>query len=132
MRMRVIVAAAAAVWLSGCTVQTKLVPTDGSRADGIVEMGYQLGGFNKAVIDWPKADAAAAQRCAAWGYSNEAQRFEGSESVCTWPGTYVCNEYKVTVRYQCVGKPEATAAPAAAKAIELTHQPSCATSEGCG
>lgn len=89
--------------LTACTVDKQLDATGGSRADGIVELSYEIGDLQTARIDWAKADRDAAQRCTAWGYS-QAERFGGERRQCNNPSTYGCMNWFVTVNYQCTGQ----------------------------
>src|SRR5262245_37198993 len=113
------IALAASMSLSGCAVQKSLTATGGSRADGTVKMSYTLGIFEVAKVDWSTGASTAAQRCAAWGYSN-AEPFGGETRTCSSRGIYGdCMEWTVTMEYQCTddGKPVAIP-PAAASAVE--------------
>ncbi len=89
--------------LASCTVDKQLTATGGSKADGIVELSYEIGEFQTAKIDWDRANQDAAQRCAAWGYSN-AESFGGERRTCQVPGSYGCNQWLVTMNYQCTGQ----------------------------
>jgi YecR-like lipoprotein len=88
--------------LAGCATQKELVPTGGSRADGIVRESYEFGGFEKPVVDYQQGANLAAQRCAGWGYTG-AQGFGGSRSQCEFFNAYGCVRWLVTVEYQCTG-----------------------------
>jgi hypothetical protein len=93
---------------TGCAVQKVASPIGGSRSDGTVRMGYTVGLFEKPVVDWNQAARTAAQRCAAWGYS-DAQAFGSTTSRCI--GTDyngACNMWQVEAEFQCMGQPEAT------------------------
>ena len=89
--------------LAACTVDKQLSATGGSRADGIVELSYEIGDMQKARIDWARADQDAVRRCNAWGYS-QAERFGGERRQCNNPSTYGCMNWFVTVNYQCVNQ----------------------------
>ena len=89
--------------LTGCATPTTLVPTDGSRADGTIELSYEHGEFEKPVIDLEQARQSAKERCKAWGY-DDAEAFGGQRTSCAMPGGFAgCARYIVTVRYQCLG-----------------------------
>ena len=89
--------AAVAIFGFGCTVDKQLTATGGSRADGIVELSYEIGEYQDARIDWNRAQAEALQRCQAWGYQN-AEKFGGEKRQCQDSG---CNQWFVTINYQC-------------------------------
>jgi len=94
---------AALACLSGCAVQTTMVPTGGSRADGTVEMSYEIGEFEHAKIDLAQAAKDAARRCQAWGYS-DAEPFGGQKSQCLRSGGMSgCSRKFVSMQFQCIG-----------------------------
>lgn len=89
--------------IAGCTVDRQMTATGGSRADGIVELSYDVGEFQGANIDWGSAQSEADQRCQSWGYKS-AQKFGGERRRCEQRlGALVnCARFRVTVRYQCL------------------------------
>lgn len=104
--------------MAGCTTDRTLQATGGSRADGVVEMSMELGGLERARVDWSHAQAEATLRCQAWGYQF-AQKFGGQKEVCQQPGAYMCERTLVTVAYQCTDSPP-TKRTAAAGATSST------------
>lgn len=107
MKLQMIAAAAAVVALSGCAVQKTLVPIGGSRSDGIVRLAFTVAMFEKPIVNEQQGADAARQRCSAWGYS-DAESFGGRTVQCINMTPQGCNEWQVTVEYQCTGQPEAT------------------------
>jgi hypothetical protein len=100
-------AAALAALLAGCTAIKVPVPAAGSRADGMVDFSYEHGPFEVPKVDEAATRVAAAGRCRAWGY-DDADPFN-SMSKCEVPGGWAgCSVFRVTMRYQCTGRPEAT------------------------
>lgn len=94
---------AIAVGVAGCTVVKTPTPTGGSRADGIVELSYEYGQFEKPQVQWGDANRAARQRCEAWGYT-DADRFGGVTRQCQAADAYgSCTRWLVTASYQCTG-----------------------------
>lgn len=94
---------ATVVCVSACAVQKTMVPTGGSRADGTVEMSYEVGEFEQAKIDMSQAAKDAARRCQAWGYS-DAEPFGGQKSQCQQRGGFGgCARTFVSMQFQCVG-----------------------------
>lgn len=92
------------VLLVGCAVQKELVPTGGSKADGIVELSYSYRRFESPQIDFEQGARAAKKRCEKWGYK-DAERFGGQKRVCSErDGAYSCAEHFVTIEYQCIDK----------------------------
>jgi len=87
--------------LSGCSTTKILEATGGSKSDGIVELSYQYGSFEKPVVDWNAGLVTATQRCLAWGYKG-AEPFGGTVSECQVHTDYGCNSWFVTVKYQCL------------------------------
>jgi hypothetical protein len=90
--------------MASCTVTKVPVPTGGSRADGTIKMSYEYGGFERPQVDVNAAHLSAAQRCAAWGYT-DAEPFGGYVSQCTAANQYGCVHWFVTMTYQCTGHP---------------------------
>lgn len=89
--------------LSACAKNVTPAATGGSRSDGIVNMSFEIGQMQKAVINWSQTDAGAVARCQAWGYTG-ANRFGGYTRKCQWSNQYGCARWFVTVPYQCTGK----------------------------
>lgn len=80
-----------------------MVPTNGSRADGTVELSYEYAELQQPQVDMNQAHHAAKDRCAAWGYK-DAEPFGGQQTSCEVPGGLSgCAKFLVTVRYQCLG-----------------------------
>jgi hypothetical protein len=99
-----IVLVALAFTMMGCAVNKTLVPTGGSRADGVVRLSYNVGPFETPMVDFAQGRSAAAQRCGLWGYT-DAEPFGGSTSVCHSHDQYGdCTASTVTYEYQCTGQ----------------------------
>lgn len=96
-----------ALLVAGCSTPTVIVPqaTGGSRSDGVVNLSFQYGPFEKPIIDWNVAKKDAQQRCKAWGYEN-AEPFGGAQTNCSYFYEGSCMLYLVTVPYQCQGTPK--------------------------
>lgn len=90
-----------AAMLAGCATQKQLVPSGGSRADGIVKMSMGFSSFESPRVDLAQAKSAAKQRCVSWGYT-DVEPFNQGVRRCQ---NHSCIE---TYEYQCIGKPEAT------------------------
>lgn len=89
--------------VSACAVNKVPIPTGGSRADGIIELSYEVGMFEKPVVDWVSANRSAAERCRAWGYER-ADPFGGQKSQCQARNSYGnCVLANITINYQCIG-----------------------------
>ncbi|NHC07011.1 YecR family lipoprotein [Azonexus fungiphilus] len=93
---------AIALLATGCASQKQLVPTSGSRADGIVKLSFDYGPFEKPQVNLAQGKAAAKQRCAAWGYT-DAEAFGGGTKQCISPSSSGCKRMQVTYEYQCTG-----------------------------
>ncbi len=88
--------------VSACASNKTPIPTGGSRADGVIELSYEVGMFEEPVVDWLSANESASQRCQAWGYK-EAEAFGGQKSQCQNYNAYGnCVRTLVTVNYQCI------------------------------
>ena len=87
--------------LSGCaTTRKHWQLVDGSKSDGVVELSFQYGVFEKVEID--NGNHTAARRCRGWGYSG-AESFGGEYRECNSYSTDgSCWGYKVTKKYQCL------------------------------
>jgi hypothetical protein len=89
--------------LTSCETIKVPEPTSGSRADGTVKLSYEVQQFEKPIVQWDAAQAAAEQRCKAWGYQS-AEKFGGQETHCNaFNGNGGCVDTFVTVQYQCTG-----------------------------
>jgi hypothetical protein len=90
--------------LAGCvSTPTKkdLVATGGSRADGTVQLSYEMYAYETVETSEAQGLATAKERCAAWGYPN-AQPFGGQAKQCQFSNQYGCISWFVTVTYQCL------------------------------
>jgi hypothetical protein len=98
-----IVSAALVSLVAGCATVKVPQATGGSRSDGVVDLSYEYGMFEKPQVDWGQAASVARERCAAWGYT-DAQPFGGAKSECqAFNGYGNCVRQLVTVSYQCTG-----------------------------
>lgn len=89
--------------LAACGTVTQMTPTGGSRADGIVELSYEYGPFNKVKLDPVAAQAQAKARCQTWGYQ-DAEAFGGVIRQCQMPGGLGgCSRWFATMKFQCTG-----------------------------
>lgn len=105
-----VIAAAAALFLSGCAVNKDWAATGGSRSDGVVRLSYEVGEMEKPQLNEQQAVTLATQRCKTWGYSG-AEAFGGSTRQCNKGGGFAgCSQYMVTKEYQCTGTGTGTAA----------------------
>jgi len=120
-RLSIAVAAAFALSMSGCAVQKTLTPIGGSRSDGVVKLAFTVDMFEKPVVDEQQGASAARQRCSAWGYS-DAEPFGGRNVQCINSTYQGCNQWQVTVEYQCTGQPEATTSTPPSKPATTTYE----------
>ncbi len=88
--------------LSGCSTIVVPESSGGSRSDGIVEMSFEYGLFEKPQVKWSDAQAEAASRCIAWGYK-DAKRFGAFTEECEVYDKNYCTLTLVKIKYQCVG-----------------------------
>ena len=94
------------ITLTGCASIKALQATGGSRADGVVELSYEYGMFEKPQVQWDQGLVTATERCKAWGYQS-AKAFGGTTSQCqAYNGYGNCVRYFVTAKYQCIGSPQ--------------------------
>lgn len=91
--------------LSGCATVEEPQATGGSRSDGVIDLSFEYGMFQKPVVKWDDALQRAQQRCEAWGYS-DAERFGGVRTQCESENAYGdCLRTLVIIPYQCTGNP---------------------------
>ena len=91
-----------ALLLQGCATHKIMVPTGGSKADGTVKLSYEFGMFEVPTVDIRQVTSAANKRCASWGYTG-AEPFGGQTKTCTANSGGSCNNWLVTVEFQCTG-----------------------------
>ncbi|ABR73408.1 hypothetical protein CBG46_05315 [Actinobacillus succinogenes] len=87
--------------LTACvSEQKRYVATGGSRADGVINLSYQVR-YNERAAPNPNQGLRLAQkRCRQWGYQN-AERFSGYTRRCNIAKGRKCLSYLITVQYQC-------------------------------
>ena len=99
----IMVAAAAALLLSGCATTKNWSATGGSRADATVRLSYEYGAFEQPQTNEMEAINLATSRCKTWGYTG-AEAFGGVTRQCNMPGGMGgCNGWIVTKEFQCTG-----------------------------
>lgn len=100
----VITLLAIAVLLTGCATAKNWSATGGSRADGVVRLSYEVGAFEKPMLNESEAVSLATSRCQTWGYSG-AEAFGGVTRVCNMPGGGFggCQGWLITKEFQCTG-----------------------------
>lgn len=96
-----------AMAVQGCAVQKTMQATGGSRSDGTVKLSYEFGMFEAPKIDMAQGLESAKKRCASWGYSG-AEAFGGQTKTCNGYSGGGCNNWLVTVEFQCTGTPIAS------------------------
>ena len=106
MKMKGLCLLAAGLLLVGCATPVTMVPMNGSRADGTVELAFEYGLFQKPEVDANQAMSSARQTCGGWGYSG-AQAFGGANQRCIYMTNDGCMRFQVSVKYQCTGAPQA-------------------------
>ena len=97
--LKPILIVAALVVVSGCAVTKDYAATGGSKADGTVELSYQVGPFEKVTPNEVQGVSLATQRCESWGYK-ATEAFGGVNRECE-SGGYVKN-CTVTKEFQCL------------------------------
>jgi len=93
----------ASALLAGCSAHKEFVATGGSKADGTIELSYSYGSFEIPKVNEEQGLQLAKKRCESWGYKN-AEKFGGRKQVCAMPSGFGCNEFTVTMQYQCLDK----------------------------
>ena len=87
---------------SSCETIKYLSLTDGSKSDGTLKFSYDVGGFEKPVVQWDDAKKKAAERCKAWGYTGAEWLGDGTRK-CLAYNEYGCVKYRYTYLCQCTG-----------------------------
>lgn len=100
--MNKLIALGALVLVAGCATVSQMTPTGGSRADGVVELSFEYGMFDKVQLDREGAIAQARARCQTWGYQ-DAEPFGGVTRQCQMASQYGCSRWFATVKFQCTG-----------------------------
>lgn len=91
------------VAMTGCATKKNFYATDGSRADGTVDMAYDFAQFEQPVIDIAQAKSIAKSKCRVWGYS-DAEAFGGRQQNCHQTNGYgTCIAGQIVHKYQCIG-----------------------------
>ncbi len=91
------------LWVSACSVQKDFVAIGGSKADAVVEVGYQYDSVTeKPVIDNEQAHRVAMDRCVKWGYS-DAETFGLEKETCANKKGPGCSgsDRIISIEYQC-------------------------------
>ncbi len=104
MNKRLVFLAFAALGDTGCETPKDWMATGGSRSDGTVKLSYQLGPFERPVVNNQQGLELATSKCQAWGYTN-AEAFGGATRTCNNFTSSGCNSWLVTAEYQCLGSP---------------------------
>jgi hypothetical protein len=115
----------AAIVATGCATKKDFYAMGGSRADGTVDMAYDIRQFEQPVVNISQAQSIAKSKCQVWGYQ-AAEMFGGQQQIChQFNGYGTCIAGQVVVKYQCIGtadRPVSTSsfAPAAPQAAAST------------
>ena len=90
--------------LSSCAVIQYPEPLTGSKADGIITVGYEYPAAynpNNWQEEWEKADESANLRCKDWGY-HRAVKFDLTYRKCIERNLYGCVRWREFIDYQCI------------------------------
>lgn len=98
--------------LVGCATKRDFYAMSGSRADGTVDMAYDINGpFDQPVVSKSQADGIAKQKCNVWGYS-DAEPFGGQSERCNQRNGFgKCISGQIVIQYQCLGDLGASSTP---------------------
>ncbi len=100
--MRKILICFIVVFLTGCAVKKNYSAIGGSRADGIIQLSYDMTQFEMPQPDEQQGITLARRKCNAWGYSG-AEPFEGTVRTCNETTLSSCSSWRITKDYQCLG-----------------------------
>ena len=87
--------------LTSCETTKYLSMTDGSKADGILTFQYDVGGFEKPIVQWDSALTEAKATCKRWGYSS-AEWFGAGTNICVQFNDYGCVRRRYTHKCMCI------------------------------
>lgn len=90
------------VTLAACATTKQMAPLGGSRADGIVKLGFTHAPHETFTVNEIAALSSAKDRCRAWGYEN-ADPFGDAVKRCISQTADSCTQFEVTRQYQCIG-----------------------------
>lgn len=107
--MKTFLAVGCAFLIAGCAGPQKptmdIYAFNGSRADGVVDIAFQ-GDRAFTAADAAKGRSVAVEKCSARGYQG-ASEFGSRRTVCLSSGSLGCAASEMTVKFQCLGNPDA-------------------------
>lgn len=99
---KIISVALLSLLITGCAVKKEWGSSGGSKADGVVELSYTYGGFEKPELDDEQGLQKAIKICNTWNYRS-AQAFDFINTNCQSTTIYGdCSSAIVTKKYQCI------------------------------
>lgn len=88
--------------LTGCAVNKEWGTSGGSKSDGIVELSYTYGAFEKPDVDNKEGLKKAIKTCQVWGYDS-AESFDFINTSCqSMDFSGSCHRVLVTKKFQCI------------------------------
>ncbi len=96
--LKVSIAAAVLLTVSGCATQNDWEAVGGSKGDAVVRLSYELRALDSHTPDESDGIRLAKQRCGYWGFSG-AKPFDVETKSCA---DEQCRSYIITKEYQCV------------------------------
>ena len=101
MIMKILVVYLIGFLIAGCApLEKHWIPLSGSKADGMIKLGYQNPSMRSVSISDQEALDMAQQKCHAWGYVN-AVPF-GNEITTCEPNDPYCFKKNISRDYQCI------------------------------
>ena len=88
----------------GCSsnVDKSLMAIDGSKADAVVSLYYEIEDDQTPVIDWDLALKTAKEKCENWKFT-DASKFGGEKKECSIDNKFgQCDKKDIYVKYQCI------------------------------
>lgn len=88
--------------VSGCaTLKTPQI-NGTNRDEGLVDLSYSYGLFERPQVNWEQAElTTATQQCQSWGYQKPSANSEPWKECASTDSRGNCNSHIVTKRYQC-------------------------------
>jgi len=88
---------------SSCETVKYLSLTDGSKSDGTLTFSYDVGSFEKPIVQWETAITKAKKTCVGWGYTGADWLGDGTKN-CIQYNQYGCINFRYTYLAQCTGE----------------------------
>lgn len=99
---KILISVATLLVVSGCaTLKTPQI-NGTNRNEGLVDLSYSYGLFERPQVNWEQAElTTATQQCQSWGYQKPSANSDPWQECASTDSRGNCNSHIVTKRYQC-------------------------------